>query len=172
MRITAVEEYGLRCLLNLARAGRGKQMSISEIAESEGLSVPYASKLLSILRKAGLVQAVRGRSGGFRIARDPGEIDLYEVLFALGGPLIDPDHCQKHSGQLDQCVHTEECSVQGVLGGLAGYVQSFLAGTSLQEIVDGRPCTMARQSTAAFEISDTAHSDELRSGVVDDPAGN
>jgi len=64
MRITAVEEYGLRCLLNLAREGAKAQLSISEIAEMEGLSVPYTSKLLSILRKSGLVLAARGRGGG------------------------------------------------------------------------------------------------------------
>jgi len=59
MRITAVEEYGLRCLLALARQGQGKQLSIPEIAEMEGLSVPYVSKLLAILRRAGLVTAER-----------------------------------------------------------------------------------------------------------------
>jgi Rrf2 family iron-sulfur cluster assembly transcriptional regulator len=56
MRISAVEEYGLRCLVALARKGPDSQLSISEIAELEGLSVPYASKLLAILRRAGLVR--------------------------------------------------------------------------------------------------------------------
>src|SRR5512141_1068447 len=105
MRISAVEEYGLRCLLALARKGPKDQLSISEIAEQEGLSVPYASKLLAILRRAGLVTAERGRGGGFSIAREPKEINLYEVMTSLGGPLIDPNHCQKYSGQLNQCVH-------------------------------------------------------------------
>ena len=97
MRITAVEEYGLRCLLALAKEGTAGQLSISEIAEKEGLSVPYASKLLGILRKSGLVVAARGRSGGFSIAREPEKITMYEVLTALGGPLIDTNHCQKYS---------------------------------------------------------------------------
>jgi Rrf2 family protein len=104
MRITAIEEYGLRCLLALARKGPGKQLTITEIAELEGLSVPYATKLLSILRRAGLVTAERGRTGGFTITRPLEQISLYEVLVALGGPLIDPRHCQRHSGQLEQCV--------------------------------------------------------------------
>jgi len=137
MRITAVEEYGLRCLLTLARKGTSGQMSISEISEKEGLSVPYASKLLGILRRAGLVVAARGRSGGFSIAREPKDIGLYEVLTALGGPLIDPDHCQKYSGQLDECVHFANCSVHDVLGGLAGFVQDFLSKTTLQDILAG-----------------------------------
>jgi len=137
MRISATEEYGLRCLLQLARQGIDGQLSISDIAEAEGISVPYASKLLAMLRKAGLVTAERGRKGGFSISREPSEIDLHEVITILGGPLIDPDHCTKMSGQLDVCVHGGKCSVHDILGGLAGYVANFLAQTSLQDLIDG-----------------------------------
>ena len=137
MRVTATEEYGLRCLLVLARQGPEVQLSISEIAEAEGISVPYASKLLAMLRKAELVTAVRGRNGGFCVARPAAGISLLEVITALGGPLIDPDHCSKRTGQLDVCVHGEHCSVHDVLGGLAGIVGQFLKGTSLQNVIDG-----------------------------------
>jgi len=66
MRISSLEEYGLRCTLALARVARGGQLSIADIADREGLSTPYASKLLAILRKAGIASAVRGRGGGQR----------------------------------------------------------------------------------------------------------
>lgn len=135
MRISALEEYGLRCLLVLARAGTGGRLSITEIAEIEGLSAPYTSKLLSILRKSGLVVAERGRSGGFSITREPDKINLYEIITALGGPIINPDHCEKFTGQLDACVHLDNCSVHEVLGGLAGYIQLFLSGTTLADLI-------------------------------------
>ena len=111
MRISAIEKYGLRCLLVLARKGQETQISISEIAELEGLSVPYVSKLLSILRKSDLVKAARGRSGGFSIARPPADIDLYEVVTALDGPAINPDHCSANASRDDECVHMDNCSV-------------------------------------------------------------
>ena len=110
---------------------------ISDIAEKEELSVPYASKLLAILRRADLVSAARGRGGGFQISRKPSEINLLEVITALGGPLIDEEHCQKFSGQKDTCVHTGNCSVMFVLGGLAGYIGDFLASTTLEDIING-----------------------------------
>ncbi|MFH1686078.1 MAG: Rrf2 family transcriptional regulator [bacterium] len=138
MRISAAEEYGLRCLLQLARVGVSEQMSIPEIADAEGISVPYASKLLATLRRAGLVVAVRGRKGGFCIARDASDINILDVITTLGGPLIDPDHCSKRTGQLDICVHGEHCSVHDIIGGLAGYVGKFLSSTSLQDVIDGR----------------------------------
>jgi Rrf2 family iron-sulfur cluster assembly transcriptional regulator len=161
MRITAVEEYGLRCLLTLARRGPGEQLSITEIAEMEGLSVPYVSKLLSILRKVGLVTAERGRTGGFSIVRPPDQISLYEVMVALGGPLIDPAHCQKHSGQLEQCIHIKSCSVQDVLGGLAGYIQEFLTDTSLKDLAFGLPSGFIQKAREGTTIADTALQQEL-----------
>ena len=125
----------------LAQQGSGKQLSIPDIAEREGLSVPYVSKLLAILRKGGLVTSERGRSGGFTISRPLDQISVYEVLEVLGGPLIDPAHCQKHTGQLDQCIHLENCSVHDVLGSLAGYVREFLSRTTLQDLAFGHSLT-------------------------------
>ncbi len=136
MRMSATEEYGLRCLLVLARQGTEGQMSVADIAEAEGISVPYASKLLAIMRQAGLVTAVRGRKGGFRIRREPSEIDLLEVITKLGGPLLDPDHCAKRTGQLEQCIHTDNCSVHDILGSLAGKIAGFLAGTTLNDLIE------------------------------------
>jgi Rrf2 family protein len=153
MRITAVEEYGLRCLLTLTRSGAGQQMSISKIADAEGLSVPYVSKLLALLRKAGLVTAVRGCGGGFSLGRDPREISLYDVLNCLGGPLMDPDHCERYAGQLDRCVHHQKCSVHDVLGGLASYVREFLADTSLEDLALGHTRGFVRRIGSEVTIS-------------------
>mgnify|MGYP001081745134 CR=1 FL=1 len=163
MRISAVEEYGLRCLLALARKGSDKQLSIAEIAEIEGISVPYASKLLAILRRAGLVTAERGRGGGFSIASDPATINLYEVLTALGGPMIDPKHCSRFSGQKDQCVHTDNCSIHDVLGGLAGYVQMFLSRTTLRDLIAADTGGLLVRTGGHVEISAIALEQELGS---------
>src|SRR5262245_47549595 len=72
MKISSQEEYGLRCLLRLARAEDG-QLSIADIAAGEGLSVPYVAKLLTVLRQGGLIDSVRGRAGGYHLAQPPEE---------------------------------------------------------------------------------------------------
>ena len=87
MKITAQEEYGLRCLLHLARTRDPLGQNIREIAEAENLSIPYVAKLLAVLRRAGLITSVRGRKGGYLLARPAGDIRLGEVMQALGGPL-------------------------------------------------------------------------------------
>ena len=135
MRINAIEEYGLRCLLALAKKGPEEQMTIPEIARDEGLSVSYVSKLLWTLRKAGLVKAERGRSGGFSLSREPEKISLYESLTALGGPLVDEKHCRKFTGQLDRCVHAGQCSIHHMLGSISGFIKTFLSRTSLKDLM-------------------------------------
>jgi Rrf2 family iron-sulfur cluster assembly transcriptional regulator len=152
MRITPIEEYGLRCLLVVAGTGPDGQLSISEIAEMEGLSVPYASKLLSILRKADLVKAVRGRSGGFRIARSPEKINLLEVITGLGGPLIDERHCDRYSGQQETCVRHGHCVVRHVLGGLACHMADYLESTTVADILNGNILREVRTAQTDIQV--------------------
>src|SRR5262245_50775452 len=98
MKITAQEEYGLRCLLRLAGAYGGKTLTIPEIAQAENLSQPYVAKLLGVLRQAGLIESVRGRTGGYRLALPPAQVRLGGVLLALGEPLYDdPGYCERHA---------------------------------------------------------------------------
>lgn len=151
MRITALEEYGLRCLIQLARRWPGEQMSIAEIASKEGLSIPYTSKLLALLRRANLVVAERGRGGGFFISRPPSEITLFQVLIPLGGPLLQLDHCEKYTGQLDQCVHKDGCRVLSVFDGLASHIEQFLVETTVEQLT----------SREKFDISDKNFSKEV-----------
>src|SRR2546430_15546874 len=68
MRLSAQEEYGLRCLLQVARGHEGSTTT-PEIAEREGLSQAHVHKLMRFLRRGGLVKSVRGRKGGYQLAR-------------------------------------------------------------------------------------------------------
>ena len=85
MKFSSQEEYGLRCLLQLGRGGRGSSKTIAEISEAEGLSQAYVAKLLRILRISGFVDSVRGQEGGYTLARDAEELPLSEVLAGVGG---------------------------------------------------------------------------------------
>jgi Rrf2 family protein len=161
MKVTAIEKYGLRCLLVLAKVGPGKQLSISEIAEKEGLSVPYTSKLLSILRKAGLVEAERGRGGGFNITRQAADITLFDVLTALGGPLVEPHHCSRYTGNLKECIHIDRCSVHDVLDSLADYVQQFLTDTTLEDIIKENKTVNLKKDDYKFILNRTGIENKL-----------
>jgi Rrf2 family protein len=138
MKITAQEEYGLRCLLRFARAGVGQTLTLPEIAAAEGLSVPYAAKLLSVLRQAGLIESARGRNGGYRPAAAPAEIGLGSALLALGEPLFDdPGYCERHAGTETDgaCVHRDGCTLRVLWQALERCVRGTLDRISLADLL-------------------------------------
>ena len=154
MKITSQEEYGVRCLLRLARAGRGRSLTIPEIAADEGLSVPYAAKLLAVLRQAGLIDSVRGRAGGYRLAAAPEEIRLGSVLMALGEPLFDePTFCGRHPGtETDgKCVHLGACTLRELWQTLEQWVRQALDRLTLADLLqnEGRLAQLLRARLAA-----------------------
>jgi Rrf2 family iron-sulfur cluster assembly transcriptional regulator len=135
MKISAHEEYGLRCLVQLARAETdGDLLTLSEIAEREGLSVANAGKLMWVLTKARLVQSQRGTKGGYALARPASEIRLNEVIRILDEDTVDR-FCKTHAGVLDVCIHTSDCGIRPVIVGLHEIVQNALAEITLAQLV-------------------------------------
>jgi len=101
MKFSVQEEYGLRCLLRIAKFSRiGKALTIPEISQVEGLSQHNVAKILRTLRIGGFLEASRGQVGGYTLAKTPNKIILSEVLECLGGKLFEeeefcsgPDFC-------------------------------------------------------------------------------
>lgn len=106
MKFSTQEEYGLRCLIQVAKRGEEGALTIQEIGQLEGLTAPHVAKLLMILRKEGFIKSTRGQSGGYTIARPPRDILVGDVLAALGGKLYDDGFCGRHVGTHDICSHS------------------------------------------------------------------
>src|ERR1700730_16014554 len=98
MKLSAPEEYGLRCLLRVGRAGEGESLTIPELSRSEGISERHVAKMMRILRRGGFVRSTRGQSGGYSLARPADQIVLGHALAVLGGRLYEPAFCEGHSG--------------------------------------------------------------------------
>jgi Rrf2 family protein len=148
MKITAQEEYGLRCLLRLAQAADRQSLTLPQIAAGEGLSVPYAAKLLSVLRQAGLIDSVRGRAGGYRLAKPPAMIALGSLLLTLGEPLYDePNYCQRHAAPgTDNCVHHGGCTLRALWQTLDHWMRGTLNQVTLADLLqsEGRITELLR----------------------------
>ena len=135
MKITAQEEYGLRCLLQLARAPIGQVMSVKEIAAKEGLSSAYVEKLLRLLAHSGLTHSLRGMNGGYSLNRPASQITLGEAMSALGSVQTTEHICHHFTGSLETCVHFSNCGIRSVWSGLTNYIQSFLNHTTLEGLL-------------------------------------
>ena len=144
MKITSQEEYGLRCLLQLARMPQHQVVSVKEIAAKEGLSSAYAEKLLRILSRAGLVHSVRGIKGGYVLNRPASSITLGEVVRALGAVQTTNHICQHFTGNQRVCVHFNDCGIRSVWSGLTTYIQSFLDKTALESLLESEYTVSAR----------------------------
>jgi Rrf2 family protein len=140
MKFSAQEEYGLRCLLQIARLGPGGSMTIPEISKVEGLTPTHVAKLTMILRKEGFINSTRGHAGGYALARPPEEIIVGDVLAALGGKLYDDEFCNRHAGQLSICTHAVDCSVRSLWQVIQASVDNVIGKLTLAEmLVRGEP---------------------------------
>lgn len=153
MKVTAQEEYGLRCLVQLARAHGGrKPLTIPEIAHSERISNPYVGKILSVLRQGGLVAGVRGRAGGYMLTRNPRAVTLDEVLSVLGGRLFTSDYCNQFHGTEANCVHSDDCNLRSVWGSVELVLCSVFRRMTLADLI-GSERELRDSLTAALRDS-------------------
>lgn len=134
MKISAQEEYGLRCLVQLANLREGESLTLPQIAEREGISTANAGKLMWLLNKAGFVNSTRGTKGGYFLARPAGEIYLNEIIKVLDEDVMS-SHCDGYTGVLDACVHTGDCGIRPVIVGLHEIVQNALSRITLAHLV-------------------------------------
>ena len=134
MQLLASEEYGLRCLLRVACGDDGTPVSISCIAEAEGLSPEYTAKLMRELRLGGLVKSVRGAEGGYRLARAATEIDVWTALRVLGGEFFPDGFCACHPGQQKECVRASDCSIRALWRRVKAALRETLQGITLEDL--------------------------------------
>jgi Rrf2 family protein len=135
MKFSAVEEYGLRCLIQIAKNGKVNGITIPELSELEGLSEANVAKILRILRLGGIVEAERGQTGGYRLTRPPEQITLREILYVLGGKLFENDYCNTYTGITTICTNSTDCSVRSVWKNVQRVIDEVLGRLTLKDLL-------------------------------------
>ncbi len=136
MKLSSSEEYGLRCLLQLARQA-SSNLTIPEISQAEGITHHNVAKLLRILRQGGFVASARGQQGGYTLAQPSDQIVVADVLATLGGRLFDDDFCDHFAGSEDCCTHSlSACSVRALWGQVQQAVDQVLSRTTLADLLE------------------------------------
>jgi Rrf2 family transcriptional regulator, iron-sulfur cluster assembly transcription factor len=136
MKFSATEEYGLRCLLRIAKFyAVEKSFTIPEISRAEGLTEHNAGKILRTLRIGGFLESSRGQIGGYALTRPPEEIFIGDVLTSLGGKLFDDSFCISHSGAADICTNSIDCSVRSLWKVIQDSVDSVVSKLTLKDLL-------------------------------------
>jgi len=135
MQLLAIEEYGLRCLIQVAAQQNGAPVTTQQVAQAEGIGPEYAARLLGRLRAGGLVESTRGANGGYRLTRAAAEISVWDAMQVLGGEFFPEGFCDCHPGRRRECVHSSDCSVRAVWRKLQNVLEQTLAGISIAELI-------------------------------------
>jgi len=127
-------EYALRALMELAGRRKDGYLPAREIAKRQNIPVRFLEHQLSALSKAGIVESVRGASGGCMLARDPADIRIVDVIEAIEGPLA-PMYClDPHEDE--QCSESHQCGLQELWMRVEGAVRSVFEHTTIADLVE------------------------------------
>jgi Rrf2 family protein len=143
MKVSTRSTYAIRALLSLARAGDHETVTLGRIAETQKIPLPYLVQIFSRLRKAGLVEAIRGPQGGYRLSRAPGEISLAQIIASLEGPMK-PVLCTMPENQSADCHEKEGCISRLLCCEIDGALNQILSNKTLANLSgQGRSLTPA-----------------------------
>ncbi len=136
MRVTTWTEYSLIISLHLAKRGRTgiAPVAARELADAEKLPADYVEQILLRLRRAGLVDSVRGAKGGYLLARHPSAISVRDVMSASEHQTFEVN-CASHPVDAERCSPGATCSIRPVWHALQQRVDDLLAGISLADLM-------------------------------------
>lgn len=134
MMVSTKGRYALTVMVDLARKGENGYVSLSDIAESEKLSMKYLESIIAILNKGGMLKSLRGKNGGYKLAREPRDYTINEILLLTEGTLA-PVNCIMHEGV--QCEKAATCSTLPLWAGLDKMIENYLNGITLEDIITG-----------------------------------
>jgi len=132
MKISTRARYGTRAMIEFALAYPERIVSVKEVAERQGISGKYLEQIMTLLKSAGLVRAVRGMHGGYALAKAPSGIKLSDIYQVLEGPIAPVDCVDRsHSCPLEDTCATRQ-TWQEIKEALSGVLES----TTLKDLVD------------------------------------
>lgn len=135
MNVTSKGRYALRVMLDLAQHTGDGYISLKTIADRQGYSMKYLEMIVGSLKKAALVDSTRGKDGGYKLCRAPGEYTVGEILRSIEDNLA-PVACIK-SGSID-CEHAGECMTVPMWKELDDITNAYLDTVSLADLLTGK----------------------------------
>ena len=138
MRLSTRGHYGLKAMFDLAQNYGSGPISLKTVAERQNLSDHYLEQLFAMLKKAGLINSMRGAQGGYVLAREPSEINVGDVIRALEGPIA-PVYCvsEENPGVCDEADYCITRTVWArVRDGLADLLDSISLADMCREAAE------------------------------------
>ena len=132
MQLSTRTRYGVRAILELAENYGKEPLQLKAISEHQEISVKYLEQLMAVLKSTGIVRSVRGRSGGYVLAKSPNEIKVSDCFNCLEGPVITTE-CVDNSSF---CTRTADCVARQLWTDVQNTVMNLLRSITLQSLID------------------------------------
>jgi Rrf2 family cysteine metabolism transcriptional repressor len=134
VRVTAREQYGLRAMVELAHHYGGQAVSLTQVAEAQGVALASLEQIMADLRHAGLLESKRGMYGGYRLTRPPSQITAGDVFRAMEGSIV-PVQCVTDA-DCDPCAREQVCATRTVWEQVHNRLVDTLDGITLAELCE------------------------------------
>ena len=132
MKISTKGRYALRTMLDLAVHEKGGLTPLREISTRQGITIKYLEQVMNLLNKAGFVRSVRGAGGGYRLAKEPSEYTIGDILRVAEGSLA-PVSCLED--EVNLCPRNADCMTVDFWEGLADAINNYVDSFTLEDLL-------------------------------------
>lgn len=156
MNLTTKGRYAVMAMVDLALNGNGTPVTLAEIAARQGIALNYLEQIFMRLRRAGLVNSVRGPGGGYILADDATSVNIAAIVVAVDES-IKMTRCGSKS---DSCVHdrnSAKCITHNLWEGLSKTIFQYLESVSLADVCSRK---------VVFNSRNTEYSEEVAGGYL------
>lgn len=133
MKISTKGRYALRVMLDLAIHNTGEYIPLKDVSQRQGITVKYLEQIIPQLKKGGYLKSTRGNSGGYRLAREPREYVIGDILRIMEGSLA-PVSCLEDEANL--CEMSNACLTLDFWKGLDKAISDYVNSVTLQDLLD------------------------------------
>src|SRR5205823_8351473 len=130
MRLTTKGRFAVTAMIDVAMHNSEGPVTLAGVAERQKISLSYLEQLFGKLRRAGLVDSVRGPGGGYNLARASEGVSVADIITAVDEP-IDATQC----GGLENCQDDKRCMTHELWANLNAHIFSFLRSVTLEQLV-------------------------------------
>ena len=134
MLVSTKGRYALRVMIELATHEKGEYVPLKTIATAQSISEKYLESIIVVLSKAGLLDGLRGKGGGYRLNRDAKDYSVGEILRLTEGTLA-PVACL--DGEKNNCSRAKDCKTLPMWEKLNGLICDYLDNVSIEELAKG-----------------------------------
>ena len=131
MKISTKGRYALRVMIDLALNSDGNFIALKEIAKRQDITVKYLEQIVALLNKAGFLETARGNSGGYKLANEPKDYIVGDILRATEGDLA-PIICLTEDGV---CQRKQICKTYSFWKGLDDVINDYIDSKTLEDLL-------------------------------------